>query len=106
MQSFGMARIRNRYRKQSLSADDKERLLLAFGSARADALRYEGSLELGDLRRGPSEQLRKAIDAIAFELTGDKQFYIDAGITISGYMKLLQAMAVRRSDHRSVVAIR
>jgi hypothetical protein len=91
-----MARTRSRYRPEALGQGDKERLLLAFGQARDCALRFERSVHLSDPKRGLGQSLRAAIDAIGLELTGDRQFFWDAGSTsTSGYIKLLHAVRAR-----------
>jgi hypothetical protein len=91
-----MARTRNRYRAQWLSAEDKEKLLLVFGDARDRALRYERSLELDDPRRALGTKMREAIDAIAIDLTGDKEFFFGGTTTSSsGYTKMLAAIRAR-----------
>jgi hypothetical protein len=93
-----MARTRNRYRTEYLKPEDKEGVLLAFGRARSEALRYERSLALDDAHRAHGKQRREAIDAVAFELTGDRNFYLEIGTTVSGYMKLLDALRARDSN--------
>jgi hypothetical protein len=95
-----------RRQKPNISQDDIERLLFHLEDTRNYIVRYGAAKDFHSAERGISGNALGAIDDLALQITGNRQYFWQTQATAGGSDKAFQLSVEKKAKRRRLMGIR